>query len=71
MQLNDLTENNLFNDLSDQEQEVVAGGTTVSGAWGTAEYGPGVYKYTSPSGKIANAQWTGNSFSFNGTTFSW
>ncbi len=60
MQLHESIETNLFNDLSDQEQEVVAGGAI---AFSGATYNGGAYSffkgdgkaffyYTAPNGKV-------------------
>lgn len=64
MQLTQLMQSNLFNELSDQEQEVVAGGADVfrdSGAWGSVERVVdglnGSWTYTAPNGTKSIARW--------------
>ena len=65
MQVQELMATNLFNDLSDKEQEVVAGGEGYtakdSGPWGAYERyvdGPnGYFKYTAPNGTVSLAKW--------------
>ncbi len=72
MQLNKMIKTNLFNELSDKEQEVVAGGTVYSGVWGSVVAEAGKFQYIKPDGTATPAAtWTKNSFSYGGTTYSW
>lgn len=64
MQLNQLMETKLFNELSDQEQEVVAGGAdvfTFSGDWGSVKRVldgmSGSWTYTAPNGTKYISEW--------------
>ncbi len=65
-----MSKTNLFNTLSDQEQEVVSGGYTytASGAWGSVtkvvDGASGYYKYVAPNGDTHVASWSPAGFSY-------
>jgi len=65
-----MSKTNLFNTLSDQEQEVVSGGYTftTSGAWGSVTKvvngASGSYTYVDPYGTKHVASWSPSGFSY-------
>jgi len=50
MKLNELKDTNLFNFLSEQDQEVVAGGAHYEGPWGKVDTTDNSWQYTGLDG---------------------